>query len=88
MISSAVLCQMKGSGSWFQCSAQISMASMRSATLVNTPLRRRRSVSSLNQRSMMFSQDELVGVKCRCQQVPATPFGVGQPVGDLGTHVG
>ena len=36
MISSAVLCQRKGLGSWFQCSVQISMASMRSVTEVNT----------------------------------------------------
>ena len=68
MISSACLCQTKGLGSSFQCSAQISMASMRCGTEVKAPRRSRRSVSSLNQRSMRFNHDELVGVKCRCQR--------------------
>ena len=39
------------------------MAVMRSGTEGNTPRRRALSVSSLNQRSTRFSQDELVGVK-------------------------
>ena len=57
MISSAVLCQTKGFGSSFQCSAHISIASTRSGTEVNTPRRSRRSVSSLNQRSTRLSHE-------------------------------
>ena len=68
MMSSAVAFQMKGWGSSFQCSAQTVIASMRSATDVKTPRRRRLSVSSLNQRSTMLSQELEVGVKCRCQR--------------------
>ena len=62
MMSSAVAFQMKGLGSAFQCSAQVVIAAVRSATLVNAPRRRRLSVSSLNQRSIRFSQELEVGV--------------------------
>jgi len=48
MMSSAVAFQMNGFGSVFQCSAQMVMAVVRSATLVNRPRRSRLSVSSLN----------------------------------------
>jgi len=34
-MSSALLCQVKGCGPWFQCAAQRSMASLSSATEVN-----------------------------------------------------
>ena len=61
MISSAGLCQMKGFGSSFQCSAQISMASIKWGTEVNAPRRSRRSVSSLNQRSMRLSHERMSG---------------------------
>jgi hypothetical protein len=44
------------------------MASMTSGKLVNVPRLRRRSVSSLNQRSTRLSQELDVGVKCRCQR--------------------
>ena len=68
MMSSAVAFQMKGLGSVFQWSAQVVMALVRSATLVKVPRRRRLSVSSLNQRSIRFSHELEVGVKCRCQR--------------------
>ena len=68
MMSSAVAFQTKGLGSRFQCSAQVVIAAVRSATLLKAPRRRRLSVSSLNQRSMRFSQELEVGVKCRCQR--------------------
>ena len=68
MISAAVTFQMNGLGSSFQWVAQSSMAASSSETLVNTPRRRRRSVSSLNQRSMRLVQELDVGVKCRCQR--------------------
>ncbi len=63
MMSSAVAFQMNGLGSVFQCSAQVVIAVARSLTLVKTPRRRRRSVSSLNQRSIRLSQELDVGVK-------------------------
>ena len=44
------------------------MAAVSSLTLPNTPRRSRLSVSRANQRSTRLSQDELVGVKCRCQR--------------------
>jgi hypothetical protein len=52
-----------GLGSLFQQLVQLVMASTRSLTLVNTPRRWRRSVSSANPRSTRLSQLELVGVK-------------------------
>ena len=57
---------------------------MRSLTLVNTPRRRRRSVSCLNQPSTRFSHDELVGVKCRCHRAR---LGWSSQRVDVGTHV-
>src|SRR5674476_287747 len=45
------------------------MASMSLGTLVKTPRRSRLSVSSLNHRSMRFTQELDVGVKCRCQRL-------------------
>ena len=68
MMSAAVAFQMNGVGSWFQWLVQIWIASSSSATLVNVPRRRRRSVSSLNQRSMRLVHELDVGVKCRCQR--------------------
>ena len=62
MMSSAVAFQMNGLGLVFQCSAQVVIAALSSATLVNTPRRRRLSVSSLNQRSIRFTQELEVGV--------------------------
>ena len=62
MMSSAGAFQMKGFGSSFQCSAHVVIAAVRSATLVNTPRRRRLSVSSLNQRSIRFNHELDVGV--------------------------
>ena len=62
MMSSAVAFQMKGLGSVFQCVAQVVMASERSLTLVKVPRRNRRSVSSLNHRSIRLSQELDVGV--------------------------
>jgi hypothetical protein len=61
MMSSAVAFHTNGRGSVFQCSAQVVIAAARSATLVNTPRRSRLSVSSLNQRSIRFSHELLVG---------------------------
>ena len=54
---------MNGLGSVFQCSAQMVIAVARSLTLVKVPRRSRRSVSSLNQRSIRFNQELEVGVK-------------------------
>jgi hypothetical protein len=68
MMSSAVAFQMNGLGSRFQCSAHVVMAVLSSATLVKAPRRRRLSVSFLNQRSIRFSQELEVGVKCRCHR--------------------
>lgn len=68
MISGVVLYQTKGWRWWFQCSAQVSMAPIRSSTLVKTPRRSRRSVSCLNQPSARLTHDEEVGVKWRCQR--------------------
>ncbi len=80
MMSWAVAFQMNGFGSRFQCSAQVVIASARSATLVNRPRRRRPSVSSFNQRSIRFSRR----TRRRGEvQVPAPPVFVGQPVGDF-----
>src|SRR6478672_21374 len=67
-MSATVAFQMNGFGLLFQCSAQTVIASVRSATEVNTPRRKRLSVSSLNQRSTRFNQELEVGVKCRCQR--------------------
>ena len=52
----------------FQCSAQVVIAALRSVTLVKVPRRNRLSVSSLNQRSIRFSHELEVGVKCSCQR--------------------
>jgi hypothetical protein len=60
MITSVAF-QMKGRGSWFQCSAQVVIAALSSATLVNRPRRSALSVSSLNQRSTRFSHELDVG---------------------------
>src|SRR5690242_2053364 len=59
---------MKGLGSLFQCSAQVVIAWLRLSSEVDTPRRRGLSVSSLDQRSIRFSHELEVGVKCRCQR--------------------
>ncbi len=68
MISSAVLCQMKGLGASFQRSAHSSIASMSAPTRLKVPRRSRRSVSRWNQPSTRFSHDDDVGVTCRCHR--------------------
>ncbi|MGY4646329.1 hypothetical protein [Mycobacterium sp. URHB0021] len=62
MISSAVAFQTNGLGLAFQCWAQVVIAAVSSATLMNTPRRKRLSVSSLNQRSIRLTQELEVGV--------------------------
>jgi hypothetical protein len=62
MMSSAVAFQMTGLGSVFHWVAQVVMASVRSATLVKVPRRSGVSASSLNHRSIRFSQELEVGV--------------------------
>lgn len=52
----------------FQRSAQLVIAALCSATLVNRPRRSALSVSSLNQRSTKFSRELEVGVNWRCQR--------------------
>ena len=68
MMSSAVAFQTNGFGFSFQCSAHVVIASVRSATLVKMPRRKRLSASSLNHRSTRFSQELDVGVGWRCQR--------------------
>ena len=68
MIAAVVAFQMNGFGSSFQAEAQVVIASVSSGTLVKAPRRSRLSVSSLNQRSMRFSQELDVGVKRRCHR--------------------
>jgi hypothetical protein len=62
-ISSAVLSQRKGFS--FQSWIHWTMSASRSCTDLLTPRRTFLVVSSANQRSIGFSQDPLVGVKCR-----------------------
>jgi len=50
VMSLALAFQMNGLGSVFQCLAQVVIAAARSFTLVKTPRRGRRSVSSFDQR--------------------------------------
>ena len=57
-------------GSSLRASRKSPMAAIRSGTLGKTPRRRDFSVSPRNQRSTRFSQELLVGVKCRWK--PAT----------------
>jgi hypothetical protein len=57
-MSLAVLVQMKGLGSSFQCETHRSMASVRASTLLNDPVRRRLLVSCANQPSTRFSHEE------------------------------
>ena len=64
-IWSAVLVQMKGSQRSFQPSMKISMAAMRSLTLVKVPRRIAWRVMIPKKISTMFSHDPEVGVKCR-----------------------
>ena len=84
MISSAALVQMKGLGSSFQCFAHRRRALVSSCTLPNTPRRSRRSVSRANHRSTRFS-----AARARWSevQVPTGLGRLGQPVGDVGSHV-
>jgi hypothetical protein len=56
MMSAAVAFQMNGVGPWFQWLLQSWIASSSSPTLVNVARRGRRSVRSLNQRSMGLVQ--------------------------------
>ena len=86
MISSAALCQTKGFGSSFHASrSRTRWPSTRTGTLVNTPRFSRRLVSSAKKRSTRLSQEELVGVKWRCQRACG---GVGKPVGHVGSLMG
>ena len=69
----ACLVQRRGLGSWFQCAAQCSMTSLRSATEVNARFLRALRVRIENQRSTRFAQLELVGGEV---QVPSLAFRV------------
>lgn len=62
-ISLAVLCQMNGVGLLFQCSIQVSSASLRCFTDLNAVLVRRLRVRTENQHSTRFSHEVEVGVK-------------------------
>jgi hypothetical protein len=64
-IWSAVLVQTKGLGSAFQALIQRRTSASSSRTLRWADRRSLRLVSSANQRSIRFSQELLVGVKCR-----------------------
>lgn len=57
--------QTKGRGVWLLMSMYRSMAVLSSSTLWKLPRRMRLRVISANHRSTRFSQEELVGVKCR-----------------------
>jgi hypothetical protein len=63
MIDSTVAVQTKGLGFSFQASRNSAMASCRSAMLKKAPRRLLRRDHSPNQRSIKFSQLELVGTK-------------------------
>ncbi len=64
-ISSAVLVQVNGLGFLFQPLVHWRRSASSSVTLLCADRRSLRLVSSANYRSTRFSQDELVGVKCR-----------------------
>jgi hypothetical protein len=64
-MSSAVLFQRNGFGSWFQLLSHCRTSCARTTTLWWTPGRMSWLVSSPNQRSTWFVQDEPFGVKCR-----------------------
>ncbi len=64
-MSSAVLVQTKGWQRSFQPSMKASMAAMRSLTLVKVPRRIACRVMIEKKTSTRFSQDPVVGVKCR-----------------------
>ena len=85
MISSAALVQTKGLGSSFQCSAQSSMASMSSANGAEHPSAQ---PPVGEQREPALDQVEPPRAGGREVQVPAGLGRMGQPVGDLGRHVG
>ena len=61
-MSVALAVQMKGLGDWFMIRMYASIAPISFSTLVNTPRRERRSVSSVNRRSIRFSHELDVGV--------------------------
>jgi hypothetical protein len=67
-MSSAVLVQRKGFGSALLASMQALIAFSRSATELNTPRLRARSVNSAKKRSTWLIHDADVGVKCTCQR--------------------
>lgn len=63
MILLAGLVQMSGSGLSFQCDAQVSIGSLRSATEVKLASRSVLRVRAENQPSISFNDDAEVGVK-------------------------
>ena len=73
VMSAAVAFQMNGVGPWFQWLVQSWIASSSTATLVNVPRRGRRSVYSLNQRSMRLVQP------CSIVSPPARAINVNWP---------
>jgi hypothetical protein len=62
-MDSTVAAQTKGFGSSFQAFRKSRMALCKSSTLKNEPRLTRLEINSANQRSLRFSQLELVGTK-------------------------